>query len=40
LPENINIDKADAQIDKGILTIKIPKDNSGNGNGKIGVKVS
>lgn len=38
LPENINIDSADAQIDKGILTIKIPKNESGNG--KIGVKVS
>ena len=25
LPENIEIDKADAQIDKGILTIKIPR---------------
>lgn len=38
LPENINIDKADAQIDKGILTIKIPKNDLGNG--KIGIKVS
>ena len=25
LPEDINIDEADAQIDKGILTVKIPK---------------
>jgi HSP20 family protein len=25
LPENIDIDKADAQMDKGVLTIKIPK---------------
>jgi len=25
LPENLDIDKADAQIDRGILTIKIPK---------------
>lgn len=25
LPENIDIEKADAQIDKGILTVKIPK---------------
>jgi len=25
LPENIDIEKADAQIDKGILTIKIPR---------------
>jgi len=38
LPENIDIDKADAQIDKGILTVKIPK-NETNG-GKIGVKIS
>ncbi|MEI7424855.1 MAG: Hsp20/alpha crystallin family protein [Candidatus Staskawiczbacteria bacterium] len=38
LPENIDIDKADAQIDKGILTIKIPKNEPGSG--KIGIKVS
>ena len=38
LPENIDIDKADAQIDKGILTVKIPKNEMGGG--KIGVKVS
>lgn len=38
LPENINIDKADAQIDKGILTIKIPRNEAGSG--KIGIKVS
>lgn len=38
LPENIDIDKADAQIDKGILTVKIPKNEIGSG--KIGVKVS
>ena len=38
LPENIDIDKADAQIDKGILTVKIPK--SEIGSGKVGVKVS
>ena len=38
LPENIDIDKADAQIDKGILTVKIPRNEAGNG--KIGVKVS
>lgn len=37
LPENVDIDKADAQMDKGVLTIKIPKNES---NGKIGVKVS
>jgi len=38
LPENIDIDKADAQMDKGVLTIKIPKNESCSG--KIGVKVS
>jgi len=38
LPENIDIDKADAQIDKGILTVKIPRNEDGNG--KIGIKVS
>lgn len=38
LPENINIDKADAQMDKGVLTIKIPKNETGKG--KIGVKVN
>ncbi len=38
LPENIDIDKADAQMDKGVLTIKIPKNEGGNG--KIGVKIS
>ena len=38
LPENIDIDKADAQIDKGILTVKIPKDD--NDSEKIGVKIS
>lgn len=38
LPENIDIDNADAQIDKGILTVKIPKKETGSG--KIGVKVS
>ena len=35
---NIDIDKADAQIDKGILTIKIPKNESGGG--KVDIKVS
>ena len=39
LPENIDIDKADAQIDKGILTVKIPK-NEISGNGKIGDRLS
>ena len=38
LPENIDIDKADAQIDKGILTVKIPRNEPGTG--KIGIKVS
>lgn len=37
LPENIDIDKADAQMDKGVLTIKIPKNETKE---KIGVKVS
>lgn len=36
LPENIDIDKADAQIDKGILTIKIPKNGAKE---KVGVKL-
>lgn len=38
LPENIDIDKADAQMDKGVLTIKIPKMEMGKG--KVGVKIS
>ena len=37
LPENVNIDKADAQMDKGVLTIKIPKIEK---NGKVGVRIS
>jgi HSP20 family protein len=37
LPENINIDEADAQMDKGVLTIKIPKIENF-GKGKIGIK--
>jgi HSP20 family protein len=37
LPENIDVDKADAQIDKGILTVKIPKNEVKE---KVGVKVS
>lgn len=41
LPENINVDQADAQIDKGILTVKIPKnDATGNSNDKIDIKAS
>jgi HSP20 family protein len=39
LPDNIDIDKADAQMDKGVLTIKIPK-NENTGKGKIGIKTS
>jgi HSP20 family protein len=39
LPENIDIDKADAQMDKGVLTIKIPK-NEAVGNGKVGIKTA
>ncbi len=37
LPENIDIEKASAQMDKGLLTIKIPKID---GKGKVGVTVS
>jgi len=37
LPENIDIDKADAQMDKGVLTIKIPKTDA---KGRVGVKIS
>ncbi len=42
LPENIDIDKADAQIDKGILTVKIPKNEEElkGSPEKIGVKIS
>lgn len=39
LPENIDIDKADAQIDKGILTIKIPK-NEQTDKPKVGIKTT
>ena len=39
LPENIDIDNADAQMDKGVLTIKIPKNETG-GKGKLGVKAA
>ena len=39
MDENINIDEADAQMEKGLLTIKIPK-TDGNNKGKIGVTVS
>jgi HSP20 family protein len=38
LPENISIDKADAQIDKGILTVRIPKDSTIKE--KIGIKAN
>jgi HSP20 family protein len=41
LPENIDIDKADAQMDKGVLTIKIPKNEvSDNDKGKVGIKTA
>ena len=39
LPENIDIDKADAQMDKGVLTIKIPK-NEPSVKGKVGIKIA
>jgi HSP20 family protein len=39
LPENIDIDKADAQMDKGVLTIKIPKNEPGT-KGKVGIKTA
>ena len=39
LPENIDIEKASAQMDKGLLTIKIPKIEKSNGD-KLGVRES
>ena len=39
LPENVDIDKADAQMDKGVLTIKIPK-NETSAKGKLGIKAA
>jgi len=39
LPENIDIDAADAQMDKGVLTIKIPK-NEPAAKGKVGIKTA
>ena len=39
LPENIDIDSADAQIDKGVLTITIPK-NEPAAKGKVGIKAA
>ena len=39
LPENIDIDAADAQMDHGVLTIKIPK-NESNGKSKVGIKTA
>jgi HSP20 family protein len=39
LPDNVDIDKADAQMDKGVLTIKIPKNETEN-KGKIGIKTA
>ena len=41
LPENVDVDKADAQIDKGILTVKIPKnEETKEYPERIGVKIS
>jgi HSP20 family protein len=37
LPENISIDQADAQMEKGVLTITIPK-NEGEAKNSVGVK--
>ena len=39
LPENIDIDSADAQMDKGVLTIKIPRSTPPQ-KGKIGIKTA
>ena len=39
LPENVNVNKAEANMDKGVLTIKIPQVEKNN-KGKIGVKES
>ena len=39
LPENIDIDSADAQMDKGVLTIKIPRLQPTT-KGKIGIKTA
>ena len=39
LPENIDIENASAQMDKGLLTIRIPKIEKSNGD-KLGVKES
>jgi len=39
LPENIDIDQADAQMDHGVLTIKIPKTESDT-KAKIGIKTA
>ena len=38
LPENIDIDQADAQMDHGVLTIKIPKVESEKA--KVGIKTA
>jgi len=40
LPENINIAEAAAEMDKGVLTIKIPKNKQGNSKEKIEVRTS
>ena len=39
LPENIDIDQADAQMDHGVLTIKIPKVES-DAKAKLGIKTA
>ena len=39
LPENIDVDNADAQMDHGVLTIKIPKNETG-AKGKVGIKTA
>ena len=39
LPENVDVDNADAQMDHGVLTIKIPK-NETDTKGKVGIKTA
>jgi HSP20 family protein len=39
LPENVDIEKAAAEMEKGVLTIKIPKTEKNN-NGKVDIKIS
>ena len=41
LPDNIKLDEASAEMDKGVLTIKFPKtEKNGNGKEKIGIKTA